>query len=170
MEANTQQMADALFKAIKAEREGAQFYWMAARSTEDSKGKETFERLAREEEAHEQFLQAQYQSLLKTGRLDVQAKLGRRLPLTDESPIFSAEIKKRIKEAHFEMSALAIGIQLELAAVKFYQDHAASSTDSNLRRFFLELVEWESGHCQALSRQQEALKEEYWAAAGFSPF
>jgi rubrerythrin len=170
MEAAAQQMADALFEAIKAEREGAHFYLMAARSTQDQKGRETFERLAHEEEAHERFLAAHYQSLLKTGHLDVQAKLGRQAPLTEESPIFSAGIKKRVQEAHFEMSALAIGIRLEAAAMKFYRDHAASAADANLRKFFEELVEWESGHYQALLRQQEALKEDYWASAGFSPF
>lgn len=37
-------------------------------------------------------------------------------------------------------------------------------------RLYTELAEWESGHYEALTRQQEELKEDYWSAGGFSPF
>lgn len=163
-------LLEGLFQAIKAEVEGQHFYLMAARSSEDPKGREIFELLASEELDHQRFLKSQYQSLLETGRVDPDVKLGPRAPLSDESPIFSAEIKGRAKEAHFEMSALSIGIQLELSAMSFYREAARAAEDPAVKAFYEELAEWEDGHYRALLRQQEALREDYWSAGGFSPF
>ena len=42
--------------------------------------------------------------------------------------------------------------------------------DAEAKRFFGELAEWEAGHHQALLRQQEELKEDYWSANGFTAF
>jgi len=163
-------MAESLFEAIKAEGDGRSFYMMAARSTADDKAREVFGQLADEELGHQEFLKAQYRSILENGTIDSAAKLGRPRDLSEASPIFSAGLKSRIKEAHMEMSALAIGIQLELGAMNYYREAAGRASDPAIKAFFSELAEWESGHYNALLRQQEALKEDYWSAAGFSPF
>lgn len=163
-------LSDALLKAAMAEREGHSFYMMAANTTQDPKGKQVFEQLAREELEHLSFLKTHYDSLLQTGRLDVNARLGHGSDLAGSFPIFTAAIKSRVKDAHFEMSALAIGIQLERDAIKFYQEQAQSSLDPEARKFFGELATWEAGHYNALLRQQEELKGDYWSGAGFSPF
>ena len=68
------------------------------------------------------------------------------------------------------MSALSIGIQLELDAMNFYKAQADAAEDDVVRGFFHELAEWETGHYQALLTQQGELKEDYWAAGGFAPF
>jgi rubrerythrin len=161
---------EALLKAIQAERYGNSFYMMAANSTTDPQGKNIFETLAAEEMDHMNFLLGQYNSILKTGKVDTSLQLGRKLELNGPSPIFSDALKGRIKDAHYEMSALAIGVQLELDAMNFYRSQSASAIDPVLKMFFTELAEWESGHYHALLRQQEALKEDYWSDAGFSPF
>ena len=90
--------------------------------------------------------------------------------LSDMSPIFSDQIKSRIQDAHIEMSALSIGIQLELDAMKFYKSQAEAADDPDITNFYNELAEWESGHYHALLKQQEELKEDYWSSGGFSPF
>jgi rubrerythrin len=69
-----------------------------------------------------------------------------------------------------EMSALSIGIQLELNAINFYKTQATEIDNQEVKKFFRELVDWETGHYHALLRQQESLKEDYWSSAGFSPF
>ncbi len=89
---------------------------------------------------------------------------------TAESPIFSPQIRKRIKDAHYEMSALSIGIMLEQNSVAFYEAQAKSVDDPQARSLYEELADWERGHLHALLRQEGALKEEYWAQAGFAPF
>ena len=159
-----------LKQAIGAERDGHNFYLMAVASTEDAKGKEVFAKLAAEELDHMHFLMRQYESILKTGKPDPSAKLGSRGELSGISPIFSESIKKRIGDAHFEMSALSIGVQLELDAIKFYKAQADAADDKDVKQFYTELADWESGHYRALLEQQEELKEDYWTAGGFSPF
>ena len=170
MEPTDNSIADGLFKAIQAEGDGYHFYLMAARSTDDPKGQEVFETLADEELEHQRFLKAQYMSYMKTGGPDISVRLGGRANLYGESPIFSSSLKERIADAHFEMSALSIGIQLELAASKYYKDQAKAVSDDAVKAFYLELAEWEAGHYEVLLRQQEALKEDYWSGSGFSPF
>lgn len=163
-------ISELLLQAIKAERDGTQFYLMAARTCEDPKGREIFELLAAEEVDHQRFLQAQYHAVQKTGKVDSVQKLGHRSMLTGDSPIFSPAIKARIKDAHFEMSALSIGIQLEQSAMGYYRQAAQESQDPEVKVFFNELSDWESGHYNALLRQQELLRDDYWSTGGFSPF
>ena len=163
-------IADALLKAMQAEREGQHFYMMAAQTCEDAKGRAVFEQLAAEELEHARFLKAQYQSVLDTGGPDKSLKLGPPTDLSGPSPIFSEKIRDRIKDAHFEMTALSVGAQLELDAQKYYTEQAAETDDDIIKAFYLELAAWEAGHYRALLAQQDSLKEDYWSASGFAPF
>ena len=170
MDPHTERVAEGLKKAMQAEIEGQHFYQMAARSTPDARGREVFETLAREELDHFNFLKAQHQSLVETGRIDAKAKLGEQLKLDGPHPIFSEEIRKRIGSAHYEMTALSIGIQLELSAVNFYRAEAEAARDPQVKAFHERLAAWEKGHLSALQAQSEALKEDYWHESGFAPF
>jgi len=159
-----------LLSAMRAEHEGFHFYAMAARNTEDEKGREIFNRLADDEREHLEFLKNQYVALRDKGTPNQDATLGSMLKLEGPSPIFSDRIKGRLKDAHFEMTALSIGIQLELDAVQHYKKLSDEAEDEFVKWFFLQLSEWESGHYQALLDQQENLRDDYWSANGFSPF
>ncbi len=170
MEEKIKILAEGLLKAIKAERYGHSFYMMAAKSTEDPKGKKVFEELAHEELHHMHFLRRHYVSVLKTGMLDQSAKLGQGTDLSGMSPIFSDNLRARIKDANFEMTSLSIGIQLEHDSVEFYRSQSEAADNPEVKKFYAELAEWESGHYHALLRQQEELKEDYWSAGGFAPF
>ena len=167
---SAQVVADSLRKAMLAEQEGAHFYQMAARATDDPQGKQVFERLAREEIEHLEFLKAQFKAVQQGGAPDANLKLGRPATLTGDSPIFSDALKARIGQAHYEMTALSVGAQLELSAERFYREAAAAADDAVVRGFFEELAEWESGHYHALLAQQDSLKEDYWSQGGFAPF
>ena len=170
MEDKDAKLVDGLLKAIKAERDGHSFYQMAANCSQDPKAKEVFAQLASEELEHMHFLTKQHESILKTGKANRALKLGPQADLSGLSPIFSDGIKARIQDAHFEMSALSIGVRLESEAMKFYRAQAEAVDDPEARRFFSRLAECESGHYQALLKQQEELKHDYWSASGFSPF
>jgi rubrerythrin len=163
-------LTDALLKAMKAERDGHSFYMMASGSTQDPKGKLVFETLAREELDHLQFLKEHYDSVVSTGQLSQTAKLHARLDLEGPSPLFSDSLRRRMKDAHYEMSALSIGIQLEHDAMAFYSAQAQQAALPEAKRFFAELASWETGHYHALLKQQEELKDDYWSDSGFSPF
>lgn len=168
--AESSKLAENLMQAIKAERDGHSFYSMAASACQDPKARDVFSQLAAEELDHMQFLSRHYDSILKSGKPDPAAKLGPRHDLGGLSPIFSEGIKSRIQDAHFEMSALSIGIQLEVDAQNFYRKCAGEAESPAIRGFFNELADWEAGHYQALLQQHEALKEDYWSANRFSAF
>ena len=170
MDESTEALSRALFDAIKAEADGYSFYKMAANSSQDEKGRTVFEQLAGEELDHKRFLAAQYRSVQETGKIDATVKLGQRADLSGASPIFSEQIRSRLREAQFEMSALSIGIQLELSSMRYYKEQADGQTDPAVKQFFGELADWEKGHYEALLRQQESLKDDYWSGSGFSPF
>jgi rubrerythrin len=170
MDAKTKELVAGLRAAMQGERTGHEFYKMAAASTKDPEGRKVFEQLAAEEQAHFDFLRKHYQSLVEKGELAKGVSLGEAHALANEHPIFSADLKSRIKGAHFEMSALAIAAQLELNGINHYREQAARAVHPEAKRFFQELVEWESGHYDAFVRQQQELQEAYWSEAGFSPF
>jgi rubrerythrin len=164
------QLLDALRQAIAAEHEGYGFYLMAARSTQDEQGRTVFQALADEELHHAAYLKAQYRSLAETGHIDAQVQLGRPHAVTAGNPIFSPALRARIGDAHFEMSALGVGVHLEQSAIEFYRAQANQASDPAVRRFFDELAEWERGHYEALLSQQRTLQDDYWSQNGFAPF
>jgi len=170
MDQATKRVADGLLKAMQAEREGQHFYRMAAAATEDEQGRRTFLDLAADEEEHESFLKKQYESMARTGKLDGSAQLGAPREFSAHHPIFSEELQRRVAGAHYEMTALSIGIQLEMSAVKFYEGEAAAVSEARARDFYRQLAVWERGHLSALQRQADELKGDYWGAAGFAPF
>ncbi len=170
MDKATERIVEGLHRAIEAEAAGYHFYMMAARNTDDKQGKEIFETLADEEVDHLKFLKSQHASFLATGKADPDAVLGKPLELSGTNPIFSAQLRERVKDSHYEMSALSIGVELELNAMNFYQSEADATDDPEVKEFYTRLADWESGHYNALLRAQEELKEDYWAQGGFSPF
>ncbi|MBN1426359.1 ferritin family protein [Candidatus Fermentibacteria bacterium] len=163
-------VTEGLLKAMKAEHDGHYFYLSAAKNTEDPQGKSVFEMLADEEREHMEFLRAQYASYMETGHADTTVSLRMKKQLTGESPIFSSAIKKNIKQAHYEMSALSIGIMLEQNSVSFYEAQARAVDDAEARDLYTQLADWERGHLHALIQQENALKVDYWREAGFEPF
>jgi rubrerythrin len=125
--------------------------------------------MAAEEMEHFNYLRHQYESVLKKGGYDFTRKLRRKDVTHADSPIFSDDLKGRIKDAHFEVNALTIGTKLELDAIRFYGECAKNAEDEDARTFYQELVEWERDHFAALNSQLEALKEEYFLANNFVP-
>ena len=98
------------------------------------------------------------------------AVLGPHPQTSATSPIFSESLRARIKDAHFEMSALAVAVQLELNAVQHYREQAARAALPEVRAFYEQLVQWESGHYHALVAQQQSLQQDYWHQNGFERF
>lgn len=155
--------------AMEAELTGYTFYKNAAENTIDADAKETFRTMADEEMGHFNFLRHQYRSVLKNGKYDPSKKLIKKEIKHADSPIFSEEIRKRIKDAHFEVSALTIGMKLELDAMNFYKSCAKEADDNTAKKFFNELAEWEEDHYSAFAKALEGLKESYFEANNFVP-
>ena len=165
----TKEILEGLKKAMEAELTGYEFYKNAAKSTNDPMGRETFSRMAEEEMGHFKYLQHQYGAVLKKGGYDFSKKRAKKRHNHAESPIFSQEIREGIKDAHFEMSALAIGMKLELDAMKFYRNCAKKASDREVKNFYEELAAWESDHYHAFENELHMLREDYFHANHFVP-
>ena len=158
-----------LRRAMEVERDGFQFYALAAERSEDVGAKETFARLAAEEKMHYEALQRHQRVLIEAGTWDDEVFLDEAHTFDPSPEIFSEGFRRRLQGKHLEMSALSIGILLEKNAIEFYLHAADAATEDRVRSFFRELANWEDGHYQMLLRHDEALKEEYWNENRFAP-
>lgn len=164
-----EEILNGLKVAMEAELTGHAFYKNASESTSDPMGKETFSHMAEEEMGHFKYLKYQYGSVLEKGKYDFSKKLLKKDLKHSDNPIFSDEIKGRIKDAHFEVSALTIGMKLELDAMSFYRTCAEKSEDKDAKEFFKELADWEEDHYLAFEKNLNLLKEDYFAINNFVP-
>jgi rubrerythrin len=169
MDKNTEEILQGLKTAIEAELTGHEFYKNAAKTTTDPVGKETFSRMAEEEMGHFNYLRHQYESVLKKGEYDFTKKLLKKDYTHAESPIFSDEIKRRVNDSNFEVSALTIGMKLELDAMQFYRACAEKADSEDVKDFYNELADWEKDHYHAFEKQLDILKEDYFQANNFVP-
>jgi len=158
-----------LTKAMEIERDGFQFYRLAAERAEDAGARETFEHLAAEERRHHEALQHQVRAVLERGTWDAGAVPREDRSLDPSGDVFSDGFRRRIQGRHLEMSALSIGILLERNAIDFYTRQADEAESEDVRRFFRELADWETEHYRMLLRQDEALRDDYWAENRFAP-
>lgn len=154
--------------ALQTELNGIEFYRLAAEKTTDPKGKKVFEMLATDEYKHFETLQKQYASLAKKNEWEI-IDVGEASALEGESPIYSLELKERVKGKHFEMTALSIGTLLESNSIDFYRRMKEESDDPAAVKLYSQLQKWEEGHLEALTKQLNLIKEEYWAEQRFSP-
>lgn len=168
MEQN-QEILNGLKTAMEAELTGFNFYKKAAENVTDPKAKETLSEMAEEEMGHFEYLRHQYQSVLEEGNYDFARAFIRKTEDHSESPIFSTAIKDRIKDSHYEISVLTIGMKLELEAMNFYRSCAEKAVTEEAKRFYNELADWEQRHYRAFEKELDALKEDYWAANDFVP-
>lgn len=171
MEQKEQLMAT-VQNAMRVENDGYQFYRLAEEKTSDTKGKEVFASLAKDETNHMQILKSLHQSIKEKGEyhFDEIKDMKHILDTTSESPIFSPEFKQRLNQAHFEMTALSIGVLLEKNSIDFYKKAAQESKDKDIKKLFDYLAEWEGEHLRALVNQQKYLQQDYWTEARFYPF
>ena len=156
-------------EAILAEQTGMQFYENASANTADPQGKTVFQALARDEEKHREFLRRQYANIINGTPVESLA-VEAAFDLSGPTPIFSPALKKRIGEAHWEMTALSVGLQLEISSVEHYRRLAGEAGPGPVHDFFETLARWEETHADALRRQSKNLLDDYWSAGRFAPF
>ena len=164
-----QEILDGLKTAMEAELTGFNFYKMAAENVTDPKAKETLADMAQEEMGHFKYLRHQYQSVLEKGNYDFAKTFVKKAGDQSESPIFSEAIKERIKDSHYEVSVLTIGMKLEMEAMIFYRSCAQKAESAEAKAFYNELADWEQGHYKVFENELEMLKDDYWAANDFMP-
>jgi rubrerythrin len=153
------QIIKVLKEATQAENDGYHFYKSAAARTKDPKGKVAFRSLAQDELDHASALKGLQHAVRSKSKF----KLGKKRRAkgsthSTKSSFFSVEFKKRLKEHHFELSALRIGQMLERNSLEFYRKHAKRSRNPELKALFSYLADWERDHLRALVQQERYLR------------
>lgn len=149
----------ALQTAMKGEIEGRELYKAAAEKTEDKKAKEVFRMLADEEQTHFDEL-AQIAEDYEEGKDVSVPELPAPASFEDaESPIFTREFKEKVTD--FDMTALSIGMKLELESEKFYREMADEANQGELKELFTRLADWELGHFNHLQKQVSFFESYY---------
>jgi rubrerythrin len=161
-------LQSALQTAMKGEIEGRELYKAAAEKTGDDKAQEVFKMLADEEQHH-------LDSLIRIaedydgGKELAMPELRAPASFEDaESPIFTREFKEKV--ADFDMTALSIGMKLELESEKAYRDMAKEAESSELQQLFTRLADWEKGHFDYLQQQKGFLERYYTQKYSFFRF
>jgi rubrerythrin len=156
--------------AIHNEVTGRRFYDDAAFYCVDPWAKETFARLAAEEERHVHLLLVEYESLEYQGRWsDPRAALDRD-PGIDITHISFAQDQagpdlfpsqaapgEVVDRRADDLAALALGIEMEVAAINLYQQQGEDSSHPQAREAYQFLVGEEQRHYEQLKSQWERL-------------
>lgn len=156
-----------IFKqAILNEVEGYEFYKMAAYSSEEEEAKNTFLKLANEELKHIEWLRDAFK------KLSADPEDGSTLAELENPP--SPEIFKwdnlQTKNASKAISVFGIGIEMERASVKFYNEAKESTPYEAAKQLFEVLAKWEQVHLEQFSKAYDELIGDWWADQGFNPF
>jgi rubrerythrin len=164
-----------LMRAIQSEIAGQRFYEDAARYCIDPWAKELLDTLSHEEEEHTLLLLGQYVALLSgVGWLDVQEAQARGAETDLRLLTFPAEEHATalfpsgwapamaLERGADELSALALGIQMEKLAVALYQEERDKAEDEAARAAFRFLVEEERRHYEQLAAHWERLSGVRW--------
>ena len=157
--------------AIMSEQDGYHHYLTASAITTDKKAQQVFKALAKDEELHRQILLNGLEAYRQNKKWDAGEIKGKsKVSPAGKSPIFSEEFVKRIKDKHYEMSALSIGILLEQNSIDFYGKMKSTAKDQKLKSLLTVLVNWEKKHLEALVKQHNLFMNAYWEKARFQPF
>lgn len=157
-----------LKSALLLEIHGKAFYQNAAEAAKNDSVKQFFEAMVAEEESHVKLLSEQYK--------EVQAK-GKLIPLSfADSPedvadkVLSSELKKHIQAAGFEAAAISAAMGMEERAIKLYAARAAEASDSDEKKLYQWLADWETNHLELLAELDRGITEAIWNDNSFWPF
>ena len=148
----TQCSIDMLATALEMEEKGRTFYEKAVKTCGNPQCKEIFSALMKDEVLHQKRIK-QIHDTLNSGKCwnrDWESIKG-----FSENPglLFqglAARGKKKIKAETTDLEAVDIGLDLESASVKFYQEHRTRTTDPIEAAFLDQMILEENGHWRSL--------------------
>ena len=167
-EATLKPLLEAVKTAIITELRGFEIYRAAVDRCTDPSAKLMFQSLADDEQAHKEFLEKNYRSLLAQGEWSVPATPENLTPL-DHSDIITPDFLRRVKGGAFEMAVIAAGVELERSAIEYYRTQARECPDETGRTTFEFLAQWEKGHLESLQELERQMRDQYFSDLGFSP-
>ena len=161
--------ADVLKEALLLEKRGYAFYKMVSDNIQDKATRRFFELMADEEKNHIQLLSEElkmYQSRKKFTQNNFDDATSSQIA----DLVLSNPLQERISAAEFEAAAISAAMLMEERAIKLYAARANASTDTDEKRLYNWLADWERSHLKYLAEIDQALKEKIWNDNQFWPF
>jgi rubrerythrin len=158
-----------LKNAFLMERQGKSLYETARDKADDKAVKDFFDDLANEEAQHMNLLEAQFKSIMQSGKF---AAGEYEIDGTEHTPpaILTQDLASKINAAGFEATAITAAVSFEEKAVKLYGERAETTTDLEEKQLYQWLSDWEKTHLKKLLTLQENLKQRIWEDNSFWPF
>lgn len=149
--------------AMLNEREGAEFYRIAAKQFQHKEIQDALLLLSLEEEKHLEYLKRELAQLQ-----------GQDSFLSSEIQVPSPGIfnEALLKEELLDLSVSVFGmaVNMERASVIFYQKALEETEHPEVVELLKKLIQWEKNHLSMFENQYYKLKEEWWTSQGYAPF
>ncbi len=153
-------------QAILNEIEGYEFYKLAGGQASTTEVKQAFEQLASEELEHVKWLERLFENMRDDAS---DSEMLQSLPNPPTPGIFKWDALDR-SNAGVAVSVFGIGMQMEEASVKFYEEAARKTENTEAKKLFSLLVQWEQVHFEQFSKEYENLKKQWWSHQSYAPF
>ncbi len=154
-----------LKNAILLEKRGKALYESFARHTSIKDVSDFFTMMAEEEQRHIELLSEQFKHFNKTGSFMNQYLEGD----STIDRILTTRIVASIGTADFEAAAVSAAINMEQKAVRVYSEQAEAAEDTEEKKLYRWLSEWEKKHLEFLQTIDEQLRENIWFDNHFWP-
>lgn len=149
---------DALKIALEAERSGVNFYSSAAETMTKTSGKETFLRIAEDENEHLRGLQKEFDQLIKNNKNLLKAPVFLHFDYGSLKKIFPTreELKHRYKNDRLEeKEALLLAMEMEKESFRFFKDYAQRFNETRGKEIFLKFAEEEEDHYRTIQQEYQ---------------
>lgn len=159
-----QEYANILKFAMKMEKDGAQFFRDSAERFQDGTTKGLFERLAKVEESHYDYLEEKLGEYTG-GTLDGSEK--NEVMNRQELDIFASRKESEnldttlVESDTPDITILRMAYLIEKDFAEFYEEMRDYVDDDNLKALFTQLSEWEKGHESLFKAEYKRLMKEY---------
>jgi rubrerythrin len=113
--------------------------------------------MVKEEQSHEQTLRKQLDQLENRDGFNNDALPGN--PDEFSEAVLTKEVAEEISGAGYEAAAISAAMTLEVSSVDFYTESSEAALDTDEKKFFNYLSNWESSHLRVLSSLNREILE-----------
>jgi len=152
----TPQVKEAIQTAIQLEKDGRQFFELAAEETKNELGKKMFQKLAADEIRHLVTFEKMFKTLADPKTWKELMKSG---PPRERMPFFAekAENRSPAEKGAGEVSALRQALEVERRAIDFFKKVAEEARDPEASRIFELIAEEEVSHYDLIQAQIDSV-------------
>ncbi len=153
--------AEALQLAQKIEDDGIKFYLKAAEIVKDTKVKEAFKMLAKEEEKHVNLFKEMLEKLIKEKKLDLEANSGAEEHFFDfiDPQIFGDifDLEKIVGKIESDIKAVELGEDAEVNSINFYKALLKNTENEGGKKIIKDIIKEEQEHLKTFLRYRDML-------------